>query len=445
MVEILSFICLLIAILGYYKHKLVFNPITSMFALWGIILTFSNMGLYSVNVPRDKFYIIIALGLLGYLIGVLFGSTKVKLRKEKLDNRKFNFEYCINYSLMNFLGIITLIYYFIQFLIVVRLLLSGYDYSYIRLLAVSQEENILRSSQLFVVLNNFIASPVTYLMIALLPIEIFFGKKKKFFILECIGVMMLFVLTTGGRSVILWIGLYFLCVFFIYLKYSGKKKFYISKKYKRIIFFGGILLFLFLFYMTKSRKGDDVDFLQQLFVYFVAPLPHADCFFDVVDHSGRFGYGVSSFYGLFYPLFFLFRLVGIFNDYPEFITQIRYMSFEMMETGSYIGGGLYMNAFVTVFYQPYLDGRYLGVFLILLIFGYMCGFFFKKAYYSFDVQAILIYILLLQKILFSFVRFFFTQQAQSIFFFLAFFVITKKIIDKRKKSITNDFCNYTSL
>lgn len=117
----------------------------------------------------------------------------------------------------------------------------------------------------------------------------------------------------------------------------------------------------------------------------------------------------------------------------------------MMETGSYIGGGLYMNAFVTVFYQPYLDGRYLGVFLILLIFGYMCGFFFKKAYYSFDVQAILIYILLLQKILFSFVRFYFTQQAQSICFILAFVVITKKIIDKRKKSITNDFCNYTSL
>ena len=107
------------------------------------------------------------------------------------------------------------------------------------------------------------------------------------------------------------------------------------------------------------------------------------------------------------------------------------MSFEMMETGYYIGGGLYMNAFVTAFYQPYLDGRYVGVFLILMLFGFMCNQFFVRAYYDIDMKAILIYILLLQKILFSFVRFYFTQQAQALCFILAFLVVTSSVRLKR--------------
>lgn len=102
-----------------------------------------------------------------------------------------------------------------------------------------------------------------------------------------------------------------------------------------------------------------------------------------------------------------------------------------METGYYIGGGLYMNAFVTAFYQPYLDGRYVGVFLILMLFGFMCNQFFVRAYYDIDMKAILIYILLLQKILFSFVRFYFTQQAQALCFILAFLVVTSSVRLKR--------------
>lgn len=433
MVEVMSCICIVIAILGYLKYRFLLNPITSMFGLWGIILPFSNNGLYDTIIPKKHFYIIVAIGLLAYLIGGLFGTNKFRValtsKKKSINN------YCINYSIVNILAIITIVYYLIQFSIILRLLLSGYDYGYIRELAVSQDENVLRPSQIFTVIYNFIASPVTYLLIALFPIEVFFGNKKRIFIIECITVMVLFVLTTGGRSVILWIAIYFACILLLYAK---KNKFSLLKivfRYRGIIIIGGIALLCFLLFMTKSRKGDDVDLLQQVFIYFIAPLPHADHYFEVVDQSGIYGYGISSFYGLLYPIFFAFRLIGIFVEYPEFITKIHYMSFEMMESGYYIGGGLYMNAFVTTFYQPYLDGREIGVFVILFLFGYICSKYFTKAYNNFNTKAMLIYILLLQKILFSFVRFYFTQQAQSLCFILAFIVMKPIITDKKENRI----------
>lgn len=433
MIWILSFFCLIIAIYSYMKYRFLLNPVTAMFGLWGILLPFSQKGLYSTNIPGKEFYVVVSIGLLGYLLGSILGRKKITITinrasKEKLKTSR---KYKINYTVLYILGAIAIIYYLAQLVVVLRLLLSGYDYSYIRELAVSDEKNVLNSSSLFAILNNFIASPITYLLIALLPVDLFFGKKKKAFIIMSVSVMFLFVVTTGGRSVILWILLYFLCVFMFYQKNTIKSNIKKIRKYKRWIIVGGVILFIFLLIMTKSRKGDDVDLLQQIFIYFVAPLPHADHYFEVVKDTNIYGYGVSSFYGLLYPLFFALRLIGIFLEYPAFITNIHYMSFEMMETGYYIGGGLYMNAFVTAFYQPYLDGRYVGVFLILMLFGFMCNQFFVRAYYDIDMKAILIYILLLQKILFSFVRFYFTQQAQALCFILAFLVVTSSVRLKR--------------
>ena len=120
-------------------------------------------------------------------------------------------------------------------------------------------------------------------------------------------------------------------------------------------------------------------------------------------------------------MFLLQRLrIDVFTPY---VLTIYNMSFQDLQVGYDIGGDINMNAFVTAFYQPYLDGRYIGIFFILALFGFVSGRFFLKAYYKNDMKAVLIYILLLQKIVFSFVRFYFTQQAQSICFLLSFFVV----------------------
>ena len=61
----------------------------------------------------------------------------------------------------------------------------------------------------------------------------------------------------------------------------------------------------------------------------------------------------------------------------------------------------------------------------MFLFGGLSGRVFYEAYYKKNVKYLLIYMLVLQKIIFSYVRFYFTQQAQSICFLLAFLMVVK--------------------
>lgn len=409
-----------------------------MFALWGTILPFSALGIYGTNIPSVKLYVVIMIGLLGYLIGAMLGHRIEFVIDKKNTNISVNsIKYEFNYTLLYILGIISMIYYIIQAAIVINLLRHGYTFFYIRYLYTSEEDTILHSSYVITQLKAFVAVPTTYLFIAIFPIEMFYGKRKKSFLIMAISLMVLFVLTSGGRSVILWMALYFIAIFMIYRKKNGQdnKKFRLKPVQKAMIIIGAVGLLAFMNYITQSRSNQEMDLFKHIFTYFVAPLPYTDHYLNVVDNSGMYGFGVSSFYGLFYPIFFVLRFIGIFkNGYPDFIMDINYMSFEMMEKSINIGSNFQMNAYVTVFYQPYLDGRFVGVFFILLIFGLLCGHYFCDAYYKDSTKALLIYMLLLQKIIFSFVRFYFTQTSQALCFLLAYFVI-KEIKHKRHDKV----------
>lgn len=99
------------------------------------------------------------------------------------------------------------------------------------------------------------------------------------------------------------------------------------------------------------------------------------------------------------------------------------LSFDILETGMNVGGEISdMNAFATIFYQLYLDGRIIGIILGMLLFGLFVGHFYSKMMLSFSNKYVLIYLLLAQKIIFSMVRFYFTQVNQTVCFVLAFFI-----------------------
>lgn len=419
---LVSFLLFIVALIGYCRTKFIFNPISAMSFVWAAILPFTRLGLYGVYDPNEKAFLLIYLGIASYLFGALLGGGNYRFvignHKIETKNRKYEF----NYLILHILCWISIAFYIIQLGVVLRLLLSGNSYSVIRDLVVNND-NVINSSSLIVQLKGFIAVPTTYLMIAVFPIEILYMKKNLLLMIEAIILMVLFVLTTGGRSVILWIALYFLSTYLFYRYKNPDFKLYISKKYRRLIIIVGILLFLFLLIMTRSLKGSNVDLLKQIFIYFVAPVTHFGHYVEVVDKSGLMGHGISSFYGLLYPFLFLFRLFGFYHSYPPFIQEIYRMSFDIMEWGINIGGGIRMNAFVTAFYQPYLDGRFLGVAIILLFFGIVCSRIFTVALRDNNLKCLLLYNLLLQKIMFSFVRFYFTQTTQALCFIFAIIAI----------------------
>lgn len=416
MIFLFSIGIFLIGLLAWKKFHFILNPITVACFIWSIILPLSSSELYGVFVPSDKTYLVIIVGFSSFLIGAFVGSTRSRfvLSKDNLSVGYLQPKYRVNYTFVHIICLISIGYYLFQLVIVVRLLTSGMSYYSIRQIAVGSGENVLNSSTLIAQLKGVIAYPTTYMMIALLPVELFFGKKNKIIIFEAIVLMVMFVLTSGGRSVILWFAVYVIAIFFFYKKQHPDFAIKVGRKYKKYIIILLVLLFIFMLYITKSRKGDEVDLVRELYIYFVVPMTHFSHYIDVVDGSGVYGMGISSFYGFLYPLFYLLRLLRIFHGYPEFILNVHYMSFEMMERGYPVGGGINMNAFVTMFYQPYLDGRIIGVVMIMLIFGFVCSRAFVNAYYRNNIRALLVYILFLQKIIFSVVRFYFTQSTQAI-------------------------------
>lgn len=426
--------CWLVAVLFLLQSKFIFHPIAIMFVIWGILIPISAQGVYGVYIPSDHSYTIIGIGLLGYFIGAVLGriSPYYKFTFGKHDNSEYDksTRYVLRYNLLYILNWVAIIYFIIQSVVVMKLLMSGYDYSYIRDLAVSEDYNVLRQSKLMTNLRVFIATPLTYLDCALLPIEIFYGRKDRKLILQVITMIFLWVFTSGGRSVIVWETLYFACVLLVrkrtYSRIEWKNLF---SRYKVPILFGGSALLIFLYVITISRKGEGVDFLKQFYIYYVAPLSFFDHHIKELDNATGYvmGYGVSSFYGFLYP--FLYVIKSMTGTYSPFIEGIYYRSFGILEHGVDIGGGIWMNAFATFFYQPYLDGRYVGTFIILLIFGYLCMKVYRRAKLGDDPKYLLLYLLLLQKITDSMVRFYFTQQVQALSFVLAI-IIMKKVTDQ---------------
>lgn len=440
MILSLSILFLIIAVMGYIKFKNFLNPITVMFVIWGLILPFSTINIYGLTAPKQKTLAIIVVGLVFYLFGNLIGARpyRFKFGKEKAHRSVvFGSRAELNYTFLRILFFVALVYYLYVGARAISLLFSGRHLDYIRELATSEDANELRTSTLVVLVKNFIATPTVYLAIALLPIEIFRGEKDKFIIISTIVMTFLWVITSGGRSVLLWIALYFLIVYTFLPREKHRLKISIKSIRNKIALIAGAAVILgALLYTTYSRKGNDVDLWRQIYIYFIVPVKHFEHYVEYIDsaYSGFYGYGAASFYGLLYPIVFALRLLFL-GRYPEFFTTVRELSFTMLERSTLLGGNIYMNAFVTIFYQPYLDGRFVGVAIICMLFGIFTGTaYYRMSVYN-DMKWQLIYLLLFQKIVFSMVRFYFTQPGQSVCMILAFFAIRYVANSKEKYSL----------
>lgn len=432
MLYIFTLLYIIIAVIGYFKmDKFIVNPITVMFGIWAVLLPLSSFGAYEVPPISDKANLIIFVGLMGYLIGNASARpTKIKIGNCYLANPEK--KYTFNYTFLYILYSVSAVYLIGTFIVAFRMMLDGYSLSYIRGLVTVEGNNELRSSMLSILIKNFISTPTVYLAIAIMPIEMIMGKKKKSLIIMTLIMIFCWVISVGGRSILLWTVIYFITVILL----AGKDGFQIniSKKAKTIAVVISVILIAFLLWSTYSRKGSGFDMIRELFIYYVAPLKHFDKYVELIDYSypNLYGYGGASFYGFWYPILYAIRIFTGASGYSDFWTTIRDLSFNRLEHTTWLGGDIHMNAFVTMFYQPYIDGRFIGVFVICFLFGYLCNYSYIMAHDHKNLKYFLIYLLLLQKITDSMVRFYFTQTSQAVCIIYALFAVVP-IMRKNKK------------
>ena len=403
----ISFCCLFLIYFIGKREKWV-HPSIIMLVYWIGLLFFASLQLFGLYSISNWGYFVFAVGLVSFCLGSMYGgffSKRVSIARKR--------EYVLDYKLIYILYIIVILFLLYNFKNVLDLLSSGYTWAKIRRLYSNQGQisgyNEVTMSAWNVMMNQFVSTPTIYASLPIAVSDMLIGKKdKKLFVMTLI-MMFLWMMTSGGRSIVLWLAIYIVFGIFI----IKKRNFRIPKKVKKIIQFSFIPLIIVFIFITVQRKGESLDIFREAYIYFPVGLKNFDYHIQQFSSSGhQYFFGASSFYGFIYPIIFLLKQIGIM-DYPQWILDARNYSFTILEPNSFIG--LDMNAYATVMYQPYLDGGIIGVILILFLFGILCGYYYKKIDTNIiQSRYLTIYLFLIQKILFSQVRFYFTQTQQAI-------------------------------
>ena len=86
MPSILAGMCLIFAILGLVYEKNLYNPVTAFFGLWSVIIHAAGLCLYGMYPASTNTYIIILIGIIGFLLGCIWVYFPRKYSSNWKDN-----------------------------------------------------------------------------------------------------------------------------------------------------------------------------------------------------------------------------------------------------------------------------------------------------------------------------------------------------------------------
>lgn len=424
--------CIIIFIIGYIQEPRKLNPVTVFCGEWAIIVFLSVLGLYNILEVSDVTYFYIFLGCIGFTLG-FYGGKGNKIRfKTKISYKKLaqGYSFVLNYTLVYVLITLTLAFYFFESISSIGLLLQGNTLALIR---VQAQEGIQYNTNPFI--NAFrilIASPMS---IALCPIaaQEFFKKtnRNKYIIIGPAGICLLKTISDGSRGSFIFLAFSFL-VCFMYNSQSGNVKkamsHFVSSRLKiRTLFFYTLALagVVFLFVVTISRTGSNT--VRFTYYYFAMEPLMFEKFAKIVDSNNLYGLGMASFNGLLFPMFYIIcNFLQI--SYPAYWRRV----YDMLESAGtnwqvITTKGLTANSYTTAFWNLYLDGRILGIFFGMFIYGIFVGTCYKNVLQNQNEKTLSIFCLVMYGVFSSFQFIMFENMYFAISFVCLSFLCYKRI------------------
>lgn len=423
-------LCIFLCILGKITEKKIFNPVTSFYALWAIILILNSLQLFNIKETRSAIYDYILYGLIAYAVGfyIIRGwSRKYKIVIRKKFNRSEQ-RYNIRYKFLYILCIIALVILMIDLKSMLSILLSGGGLALVRYTA--QNSEISRSG-IVNAIDVLIATPLCLALQPIVAVDFWLGKRDKKLIFLDLVLICTRVLAKGGRSPIIYLTLNMVIVYtFMDIGkrngYSEKIKKYI-KESKKLILTIFVVGFSILIYTTLSREST----WSTIYYYFAMEPYMFDSWSVQVDSAKLFGYGLASLNGFFFALFYFiknFLRLGSFPQYWYSIYQMIALTDSQWQVIT--PGGTRANAYVSLFWFFYLDGRVLGIIIGCFLYGIIMSCLYSEVIKRGNMKNICLYSFMMQGLLFSFVR----MQLSSIYYAIAVimicFIAFKKINKK---------------
>ena len=414
MLDICLLFCFATVIFWCMHERSFLNPLSLFLTIWIILLAFQKVELFGLYSTSEKTYESFFYGFLFFTIGIMCSK---KWTKYNSISRRGNNELVLNRRLLYLGCYFCIVIYMFTLIFLLPTILSG-GLAEIRAMNQDADSDVYaRMPGIESAIRTLFVYPFTFAVLPISAIEIIKPRKDLKLVTLVLIIIVLRVFTEGGRVVMAYWMLHVLLAY----KFCGQSnylsKFFKSsqanlltmefakkyrKKMKSIIVVVFIIGIIAIFFATLSRSGEDANI--HMYFYLAMQGQMYEIWADTVDHSHLLGCGLGSLNGFFYPFIYIYKNLFGYLDFPGYYGQIVKM---IQETDSeWVTPSQYgrANAFVSLFWFFYLDGRIVGIIIGMFIYGFVCGRFYYKTLLSPNDQNICWTILVIQGLIFSMVR-----------------------------------------
>lgn len=413
-------ICTVCFLISWQKEKNIFNPLTVLSGLWMLITVLASMRLYGLYEADAIVYLLIAVGIASFGIGC---AVKRKTRFVIGSNQRqpsAQLSECadvgrVKITILHALCILSVVMMiYPDYLAIQSLLTSGFDMSIIR-----SEFDMSYSNIVLRLLYNYIVLPFSFASGPIFASVLFLGKRRDKIVFFSLGFIVFSrLLTEGGRVIIL----YFLLAIVAAYMMTKKKKQEVKKGKASIYLLVAVCVYAVIA-VTNSRT--DQSLFEHGYSYLCGAVPHLSVRLKEVDAQGIYTYGTASIWGYVDFIFTMLENIGL--PYPAFIKETSSVVQGVVQTTVQISSEkLMFNAFVSPFYYMYCDGRIMGVIVEMFIYGMVSFHFYKKLKDRKSYRNLSIYLLILQGLVFTFVRIQFAVVHYALAFFFFYLVFDNK-------------------
>ncbi len=421
-------LCAVVFLLSLRIEKNLYNPITIFSFIWMFIFSLYQMRCFGIFEVSDQTYYLMMLGIVSFFGGALAGyipaPVKVKLSDEAVTDQ------IIHYRLIKAAGLIVLAFMACEAIETYQLLRSGNSLFEIRTSLQGYAEYDF-SSGLYALrrrigpLYTWMILPVYNSLLLITCIDIFIGKRDRQLIFISLLCMLLKSFKEGSR-VAVFIFMIYLVFSFLICKESNIRMRNLKRIKKKLVIgtaaLTGILILLSVIRISQGQK----TVFEEIYMYFTCCIPLFDYWSNAPGLSFRTG-GAASLYGIIQlPVTFLNVITGSSQWYKsgqqaitdtELFVKIRSMGY----SDSY-------NAYTTAFYYFLKDFGITGIVAGSAVFGGVCSLVYNRIKcnirnLAFSKRLIFIYLLLIQAMILSFVRIYFSVASFSFTFIYAFIFV----------------------
>lgn len=419
--EALSIVILIILILITIKRKkYLFNPVTIFSGIWIIIIFLASFKLYDMVDYDKKIILMILIANISFFIGN-FPQKGIRFAlKTKNKINSYIYEYKLNKPFIIFCMTITFISILIMMISVIKLLVSGTSYSYIRdMLFGYGTDTSLVNSGIFMLFFTWVVSGIVYALLPIALIELFEQKKANRWVVGGLVLASLFTFATAGRAVIFVLVIQVI----VLLKHYN---YVIPKKIKRniIMLVCGAIFILFLVSYFRMRSITDAH-VNSIYSYFSISIPILSHWIKYIEDNNICTHGRALLYGVESILNWLLRNIGIQTPNYMYINEVvnlpqnNWIAIFFNPISRY-------NAFCSALYYFYMDFRWIGIVALPLVFGLIINNIFNLLRNTKDKKSLFLYLLIVQMLVLSFIKLQ-TSNPPYIFSILVMNIMIKRV------------------